>query len=57
MHGADHGKTSTPQPCLQGHDRRAQPEAAEAGHITLKAGGNALDAVIACALTQAWSTP
>lgn len=29
-----------------------QPEAAEAGHITLKAGGNALDAVIACALTQ-----
>jgi gamma-glutamyltranspeptidase/glutathione hydrolase len=29
-----------------------QPEATEAGHITLKAGGNALDAVIACALTQ-----
>src|SRR6187200_2684924 len=29
-----------------------QPEAAEAGLITLKAGGNALDAVIACALTQ-----
>jgi gamma-glutamyltranspeptidase/glutathione hydrolase len=29
-----------------------QPEAAEAGHITLKAGGNALDAVIACALMQ-----
>ena len=29
-----------------------QPEATEAGLITLKAGGNALDAVIACALTQ-----
>ena len=29
-----------------------QPEATEAGLITLKAGGNALDAAIACALTQ-----
>ncbi|MDQ8728303.1 gamma-glutamyltransferase [Bradyrhizobium sp. LHD-71] len=29
-----------------------QPEAAEAGHVTLEAGGNALDAVIACALAQ-----
>lgn len=29
-----------------------QPEATEAGYLTLKAGGNALDAVLACALTQ-----
>ena len=29
-----------------------QPEATEAGLMALKAGGNALDAVIACALTQ-----
>ncbi|MBV9519343.1 MAG: gamma-glutamyltransferase, partial [Hyphomicrobiales bacterium] len=29
-----------------------QPEAVEAGHHVLGAGGNALDAVIACALTQ-----
>ena len=29
-----------------------QPEASEAGLIALQAGGNALDAVIACALTQ-----
>src|SRR3954454_14469244 len=29
-----------------------QPEAVEAGAIVLEAGGNAIDAVIACALTQ-----
>ncbi|MBV9591572.1 MAG: gamma-glutamyltransferase, partial [Hyphomicrobiales bacterium] len=29
-----------------------QPEAVEAGHDVLAAGGNAIDAVIACALTQ-----
>ena len=30
----------------------AQPEAAEAGALALKAGGNAIDAAIACAITQ-----
>ncbi|MBO89070.1 MAG: gamma-glutamyltransferase [Rickettsiales bacterium] len=30
----------------------AQPEAAEAGALALKAGGNAVDAAIACAVTQ-----
>ena len=30
----------------------AQPEAAEAGALVLKAGGNAVDAAIACAVTQ-----
>ena len=30
----------------------AQPEAAEAGALVLKAGGNAVDAAIACAITQ-----
>ena len=30
----------------------AQPEAAEAGAIALKEGGNAIDAAVACALTQ-----
>ena len=30
----------------------AQPEAAEAGALVLKAGGNAIDAAIACAITQ-----
>ena len=32
-----------------------QPEAVEAGPRVLAAGGNALDAVIACALPKAWS--
>lgn len=45
------------RPQLRGPRYRAmivapQPEATEAGLVTLKAGGNALDAVIACALTQ-----
>ena len=30
----------------------AQPEAAEAGALPLKEGGNAIDAAIACAITQ-----
>ena len=30
----------------------AQPEAAEAGAIALKNGGNAIDAAVACALAQ-----
>ncbi len=47
-----HGTTSTPPPHYKAMIVAPQPEAAEAGLITLKAGGNALDAVIACALTQ-----